>query len=214
MMKRMIISIATTAAMTVALNVYAVEPGLYLGLMLGPATNNGGNEYAQKKGGGTTLVTPRSQQFGTRLYLGYKMNQYAGYEVGLDYFSKFKYDTKNVTTCNNPNANVKAFDFLVKGTWSFYDSFDVFGKAGAAFTYVTSSGSLNPDQSMSCGVTNRQSQFKPALAIGGSYDLNENWVMDLTWSRILVGGILKNIDTYQIGISYHFVDTHCGQFLC
>lgn len=203
----------TTAALIAAFNVYAVAPGFYMGLMLGPASNTGSTTQAQKVGGGTTIVTPSTKQFGTRVLLGYKLNQYAGYEFGLDYFTKIKYDSKDVPTCNTPSATLKAFDFLAKGTVPM-GSFDVFGKAGAGFMYDTTSGSLNPDSTKSCGKSQRQTRVRPVLGIGASYDFTQNWVMDLSWTRYLVGGTIKNMDHYAVGVSYHFVDTYCGQFLC
>lgn len=213
-MKRLIITITAMTTTIATLSAYAVAPGFYMGLMLGPATNGSGDVQAQKQGGGTTLATPRSSQFGTRIYMGNKMNDYVGLELGLDYFTKIKYDSKNVETCNSPNATVKVVDFLVKGDYSLGTYFDVFGKAGAGYVYDTTSGSLNPDPSKACGVTKRDGHVRPILAVGGSYDLNQNWLFDLTWTHILVGGTIKSVDHIAIGVTYHFVDIYCGQFLC
>lgn len=214
MIKRIIVSAATVSTLTIAMGVSAVAPGFYMGLMLGPATNTASEQQAQTVGSGTTLVTPRTKQFGTRLYLGNKMSQYAGYELGIDYITKINFDTKNVTTCGSPSASMRAFDFLGKGTLPIGSAFDVFGKAGVGYMYTTTSGSLNPDPTRSCGRSKHQGQVRPIFAVGASYDLTQNWVSDLTWTRYMVGGTIKNIDAYSIGISYHFVDTYCGQFLC
>lgn len=215
MIKRLIISTVSVATVTAAMTASAVAPGFYMGVMLGPASNTSGNQQAQKAtGGGTTVVTPRTKQFGTRLYLGNKIGQYAGYEVGFDYFTKINYDSKNVATCGGPNASAKGIDVVAKGIIPVSSSFDVFGKAGAAYMYTTTSGSLNPDSTKSCGASKHEGQVRPVVAIGGSYDLTQNWVADLTWTRFMVGGTIQNIDAYSIGVSYHFVDTYCGQFLC
>ena len=49
-------------------NTYAVAPGFYMGLMTGPATNNGGEQQAQVQGSATTTTaTPKSTQIGTRI---------------------------------------------------------------------------------------------------------------------------------------------------
>lgn len=214
MIKRMIISAVAATSFLATMTASAVAPGFYMGLMLGPASNTSGDQQAQKVGGGTTLVTARSGQFATRLFLGNKLNQYAGYELGIDYLTKIKYDSKGVNTCNGPNASMRAFDVLVKGTLPLGSSFDVFGRAGAGYMYTTTSGSLNPDQSKSCGASKHEGMVRPIVGIGASYDLTQNWVADLSWTRFMVGGTIQNMDAYSVGITYHFVDTYCGQFLC
>ena len=47
--------------------------------------------------------------------MGYKVNQYAGVEGGLTYFSGINYDTKGVQTCSGTNVRVRDFDILGKG---------------------------------------------------------------------------------------------------
>ena len=39
-------------------------------------------------------------------------------------------------------------------------------------------------------------------------------VVDVSFNRVMAGGIAKNVDFYALGLSYHFVDVYCGQFLC
>src|SRR5579862_5093030 len=84
--------------------VYAVAPGFYMGLMAGPATNSAGNQQVEVSKGVTTTAKPRSNMFGSRLYLGYKVNQYAGVEGGLNYFSTVRFDTGSVHTCSGVEA--------------------------------------------------------------------------------------------------------------
>ena len=105
-----------------------------------------------------------------------------------------------------------------------------YGKAGVAATYLTTPGGLNitpysvrpaPTKSnpaavkiTNVGSNSYKTQLNPAFALGISYDLDQSWQMDLSWTRTLVGGAVGNMNFYALGFSYHFVDVYCGQFLC
>lgn len=204
---------ATTAA--VAFNSYAVGPGFYMGLMTGPATNNGGTVYVQPSPGATSTVqaNPRSKQWGSSIYMGNKINQYASFEGGIDYFSTIQYSTKdNASTCSGLSVRNRDFHFVGKGELPI-NSFSVFGKAGVALVYQTVSGGFNTDNNQ-CGKNQYSNKFSPTFSIGAGYDLSQSWVADVSWTRIMVGGQASSVDFLGFGISYHFTDRYCGQFLC
>jgi opacity protein-like surface antigen len=195
---------------------YAVAPGFYVGLMEGPATNSAGTQQAQVSATTTTPATAKSNQWGSRIYMGYKINQYAGVEGGLNYFSTIRYDTKEVNTCSSVTARVRDFDVVGKADYPL-GSVDLFGKAGVAITYLTTSGALNPGSdpnNSSCGKSQYTTKYNPTFSVGASYDLSQNWVADLSWNRTSVGSAVGNVDFFALGISYHFVNIYCGQFLC
>jgi hypothetical protein len=58
------------------------------------------------------------------------------------------------------------------------------------------------------------SKIVPTFTIGAGYDFTQNWVMDFSAMTLLVGGNIKSVTMYALGLSYHFVDRYCGQFLC
>lgn len=226
-MRRRIKNIAFMTIMSGAImNTYAVGPGFYFGLMGGPATNDGSTVQAQVPSPPgstmtlTTPATPKSNQFGSRLFIGYQLNKYAGFEGGLNYFTGIKYDTKNVPTCSSAQARVRNLDGSVKGIMPFGNWFDVYGRAGVAVVYQATSGALNPGGynpitgEVECGKSTYLTKFRPTIALGASYALTQSWVIDAAWNRIMVGGIVKNVDFFGLGFSYHFVDRYCGQFLC
>lgn len=210
-------ALATFASLFV-INAYAVAPGFYMGIMGGPSTNNGGTIPIQTAVPPPAVVAgnPKSTQFGSRIYIGYKINEYAGIEHGLAYYSGIDYNTKGVETCSSAKARVRDIDLNAKGTYSFNNLFDVFGKAGVALAYQTTSGSLNPNLGPGavCGKSKYVTQFKPTISVGASYTMTQNIVIDGTWNRLMMGGTLGSIDMYALGFSYHFVDVYCGQFLC
>ena len=218
MIRRIFAKVLFTAAVTaISSSVFAVAPGFYIGAMMGPATNNGGIQPAQVTPTTTTPASPRSTQFGTRVFMGNKIGNYAAVEGGLTYFSSVNYNTYGVQTCSGTTARVRDFDVVAKGIFPITNAFDVFGKAGAALVYQTTSGGLNPVSSGTsgvCGQTQYKNNIRPTFSIGASYGINQNWVTDFSINRTNVGGILSNVTLYAIGISYHFVDIYCGQFLC
>ncbi|HEU5281839.1 MAG TPA: outer membrane beta-barrel protein [Gammaproteobacteria bacterium] len=204
----------TTLATT---NAFAVLPGFYMGLMLGPSTNNGNEVQAQTTSTppSTVTATPTSQQFGTRLYMGYKASQNWGAEGGLTYYSGITYDAGDASTCSSPNIRIRDFDIVMRGSYTFQNTgIEVFGKAGPALTYMSTSGCLNPQLDQECGKTTYSTQVKPTVSAGVSYDLTQNWVVDASWNRLFAASPVSSVDMYALGISYHFVDTYCGQFLC
>lgn len=211
--KKVLFTIVTSQC---AMSAYAVGPGLYMGAMFGPATNDGSTQQAQVLNSPTTVpANPKSNQFASRAFVGYQINRWAAFEAGLTYIPSVNFTTKgDVQTCGSTTMRVRDFELLGKGIVPFGNTFDVYGKAGVAYVYQSTGGALNPDLSEECGKTKYTSKFAPAVSVGASYALSQSWVTDISINRIMVSGILKNITTFQLGLSYHFVDRFCGQFLC
>ncbi len=193
---------------------YAVAPGLYMGLAAGPATANGSTQQLQVEGSPTTTPgNPKSSQFGSRIFVGYDINQYAGIESGIDYYSSIHYRTSDVTTCSSASAQVRDIDFEGKAQLPV-KMIDAYTKAGVAVTYITTSSDLNPVLSAHCGTSENLIKYRPIVTFGMSYDLSQNWVVDVSWTRLFINDVISSIDFYALGFSYHFVDKYCGQFLC
>ena len=191
------------------------DGGFYVGLMTGPATNTGGTVQAQMANStNTTPVTPNTNQFGTRIFLGNKLSRYAGLEAGMAFFSTIHYDDNGVDTCSSLSSRVRDIDVVARGSFPL-KSIELVAKAGAAAVYTTTPGPFySPPAGKTCGQSKNEIKFRPTMSIGLSYDLSPSWVLDTSWTRILVGGTISNVNFYGFGISYHFVDRYCGQFLC
>lgn len=208
-----------------AVNAFAMNNGFYMGIMMGSAGNSGGDVMAQKPTvnntfGGETPATPRSTQFGTRIFIGNQFNRYAAIEGGGTYFSTIQYNTKGVETCGGTSQRVRDLDVVGKGILPFAN-FSAYAKAGAALTYVTTAGGLNPtfdamsNPPVTCGSTSYKNKFSPTVSVGASYDLNQSWMVDASYNTIqLSSNGVNSVHLYAIGISYHFTDKYCGQFLC
>ncbi len=207
-------------ALTIATGLFvnqsmAVAPGLYVGAMVGPSRNSASSQYVQANNStALILATPKSNQVGARGYVGYKINPYAGIESGLNYYSSIQYDT-NTNACSSVQSRVTDVDIVGVASYPILNSFNVFGKGGAAFAYIQTSGAFYPTSPPNtCGNNSNVVRVRPTFSLGASYDFSQNWVADISWNRLMTYGITQNIDLYALGITYHFVDKFCGQFLC
>lgn len=215
--------LAMMMAIGIAGNVYAVAPGFYLGLMLGPATNSSQSQpVATSADGlppatGSVLANAKSTQFGDRFFLGYKMNQYTAFEGGFNFFSKIKYDTKGQEALSSPSVRVRDIDIMGRLSLPFQTVVDAFAEGGVGWTYITTNGSFPGN--VKPGTTDTYqgtfvTKFAPIVGVGATYDINQSWMLSASWIRLMAGGMASNIDFYGVGLSYHFVDKYCGQFLC
>lgn len=208
----MLISLLAMTATTYA----AQGEGFYVGGQLGYTNVKNNPKNLQTMSGTTVLVHPKNTGLGGRFFFGYNVNQYGAFETGWTYFAPSTYDPKNSTICGTPSIRQNSLDILAKGMIPFSSTnFDVFGKAGFAIVRNSMAGSLKNATVNPCGSTNgTTTTVRPVMAIGASYALTQNWIADLSWTRIFGGGTIKTSDLYALGIAYHIVDTKCGQFLC
>jgi opacity protein-like surface antigen len=237
-LKIMLASILVTEAM----QAYAIGNGFYLGMMAGPATNNVPSMQATKLYDfpnptpwpmapippGTTIANPRANQFGIRIFMGNQFNQFAAFEVGGMFWSSIRYNTRGIPIYGSADQRVRDIDVMIKGILPFR-SFNLYGKIGAAATYLTSGGTFNmtftplqlaPNSTAVIKYaklsvpTTYKFKFSPVYSVGASYDIDQSWVIDASLNGISVGNSIGNLMFYAIGISYHFTDKYCGQFLC
>lgn len=169
-------------------------------------------------------VSPSNSGYGMRLFGGYNLNNYFAMEFGYAAYgsSTYKIGTPvppliSGNPQNNPGVRTSAIDFVGKGAFSFW-VLNAFLKAGIAVGRQSESGSLvttysnAKQQYILASSTN--TTVRPTAAIGVGWDITPNWVAELTYSRIFGGSGFQTADMYGVGVSYHFVDIYCGQFLC
>ena len=193
--------------------VFAIASGFYIGAMGGTATNQATPQNAQLGNNSTVIVKPKSTQYGARGFVGYKFNSYTGMEAGVTYFSAIQY-SGSAAACTSPQSRIVGGDVVGVGTLPI-GNFGVFAKAGVAIINIFTSGAFyTPAPGNTCAGSQNNLRYRGTASIGASYDFNQTWVADISANRIMVAGIIGNVDFYALGISYHFVDLYCGQFLC
>jgi opacity protein-like surface antigen len=199
----------------------AVDTGFYMGAQVGATKQNNKTRTIVNNGEPALLtVKPSNTGIGERLFMGININKNAGVEWGFTHYGAATYKVPQTVACSNPSVNLNALDLEGKGMMNVSSSFSLFGKAGMSFARQTVSGSLaQSNQAITpCGGSGSSASsttsIKPLIGLGMSYDLNPNWVADVSWTRILGGGGIQAADFMGLGISYHFTDKYCGQFLC
>jgi len=189
---------------------FAMNNGFYLGAQIGRTNLNATEATAitgeKVKGTGTGISA--------RLLLtGVQFNPHAAMEIGYTYYAPAKYEV--LSNGVSPKTRLNAIDFVGKGIFPLANSgLSVFAKAGFALTRATSSGSLAKLDANGRYGSTTQTSVRPTLGVGVSYDITQNWQTDLSFMRVMSGGGINNADFIALGITYHFVDLRCGQFLC
>lgn len=198
---------------------YAAEEGFYIGAAAG-ATDQHNNSRTLLTNSDPAMVTvnPSNRGIGERFFMGYAINKYASFEGGFTHYGAASYKVPQTVACNNPTVNENGIDMEGKGTVPLAN-FGIFGKAGFSVIRQTLSGSLvaGSNSISPCGTgggSGATTSVRPLVGLGVSYDINENWSTDLFWTRVLSGGGIHAADFVGLGIAYHAVATHCGQFLC
>lgn len=257
MIKRMLLRLSGSAMlMGYALSAHAVAQGMYLGFATGPASNGASNANVTASTGNTLppgpcvpgpannqcqtpttfntvsfIGKPSSRQWGSRFFIGYMFNEWAGTELGFNFFSSVQYNVNlppGWTAAGSTNASVRDVDLNAKFAAPL-SMFDVYLRLGIAITYLTTGSGLNPPTTkrvpnqppgstplyyVAAGSSKYTTKYNPIIAIGASWDITQSWVTDISYSRLSVGGVVKNIDFIAVSLAYHFVDRYCGQFLC
>lgn len=203
---------------------FATGSGFYMGLQVGQ-TNLNNLEYNVNTGQPqppaavcdpndlttcrVVLTEPSNTGIGERLFLGAAMNQYVAFEFGLAAYAPSEYKPDVDGYSHEPNTREYAVDLVGKVMYPFR-SVTLFAKGGIAGVYKSSSAALLVPENESDGSV----YGRPLVGVGVSYDLTPSWVLDVSASRIIKGDNFENADFYAVGISYHWVDLYCGQFLC
>jgi len=192
--------------------VYAVAAGNYYGLQVGRSYLKNSDMVLPDDNGNEVLTRPSNNGFGARLYTGYQFNPYLGLEAGYTYYTPSYY---NIPNGKSPQSKIVAVDFVGRAITPSYYGFNAYAKAGVAIVEYTQAGLLAPNTT-NPGGPDGTNGFKPRpiIGLGIDYDFSQNWVVDISYSRILAGGNVPQANLLTAGFSYHAVDLYCGQFLC
>lgn len=192
---------------------HATGAGFYMGGQIGRSNlNNTNRDIATSTTPPIVNASPGNTGIGQRIFMGYYMSSYFGYEGGFTHYAPSIYNPSVSANNGSPNIRENGFDFVVKGMYPIKDSgVDVFAKGGVAMIKTSLAGSIAEGEGTTSG---SNLYIRPTATVGVGYDFTPNWVFDLSYSRVFKGGAFQNADFISFGISYHFVDTYCGQFLC
>lgn len=145
---------------------------------------------------------------GGRAALGYGFNQNFAVEAGYSYL----FNKPTATVSYQPlvagingydvesKLKTQIIDAFFKVQAPVADDFSLYAKVGADYM-------LN--QWKSDEANNHVNKFGPAFGVGAAYNITQNWVADLSWTRYI--GQIKinkdwqpNVDFLGLGIAYKF----------
>jgi opacity protein-like surface antigen len=222
------------AAMTNA--AYATAAGGYIGFTVGESnTHNktqnvqtGVSQVAPTTSSDPTTTTPpaavpvdpENTGMAGGFIIGYAFNPYAAFEFGYTHYASSTYNKPAGSQLQHDSTiNLNTIDIAMKGSVPF-KIVSIFGKLGLIEASASSSGSLqgvSVEPSGKVVTSGRQPSnnvLRPMYAVGVSYDITQNWVADLTYTTFTGSSGIQGADLLALGVSYHFVDLMCGQFLC
>jgi len=212
----------------IAANIFAIAPGAYVGVDFAQTdlnnlpfdVNSGTPQNAACFNSETDAevrancniapnVEPNNTGTGYKLYLGTAFSEYAAAEIGAAMYAPSQYEPQIAGYTHQPQTRTYSIDLMGKGMYPFM-SLNLFGKAGLAVVYKSSSEALLLPEEL-----DRSSiQARLKVAVGASYSITPKLAVNISGSRIFEGHNFEQADFYGIGFSYHFVSLYCGQFLC
>lgn len=183
---------------------YAILPGPYLGFQVG-MTNTHGKSITGNTGIPTGSPT-KSTGPGFRGYFGGDFNDYTGMDMGYTVYNNTIYSVNGV----NSETHTSALDIVGKVKYTLpWGGIGGYVKGGIAVMVVTYSPSLG---------IKHQVLPRPIIGLGFTYDITQKVSIDFSASRIFSHGssttAVQNADLISLGLSYHFVNEMCGQFIC
>lgn len=198
--------IAGAAILGCSSAVFAEVPGFYAGVQLGYGQQYISNPNLQSAVSSGLLATSSTSNSDTKgglaggADIGWQFNDYFGLELGYLYFpnSEFSSSATGVdsfinSTVNSANVTSKeqAIDLMLKGSIPFGACFGGYVKAGAAYVQNKLDFSATSSTATSSGVVTNtisgndtNNKVKPIAAAGFTYDINENVVVDLSYTYL------------------------------
>jgi hypothetical protein len=129
---------------------------------------------------------------------GYMANEHLGAELGWTFLPRFSHSTPSSgvvgAIAKGPISTHSVWGAwaVVKAVAPLAGGFSAFAKAGVGFRYMTiqwSNDSFQTGRNDAC-----VEEWRPILAVGASYDVNEDMSVSLQWMRFIGGS------SYSIGI--------------
>lgn len=220
MLKKIVLGIITTSSLVVAASsaTAAAKTGVYVGAQAGYGYSDlkdlSGDQTPSSLEGYT--VKTHKGGFDGRAYLGYRVNQYFGLEMGAEYLPHSNYELQLAGSAGSqPKITLDqyAFDLLAKAYIPFNDQFFAFGGAGAA--YVLNKYELTGGDIVEGSQSNDYKGYvRPKVTAGLGYNVNSNIALTVgyghifgnrTGSELLEGkrGVV-DINTFTAGVEYTF----------
>lgn len=163
-----------------------------------------------------SLTANKTNGAAGRIFAGYSFNKYLAAEFGYLYAGKTSTIGADLTTIDFDNKTIdvlhadlgkvrtQAFDLVGKVKAPIADTgLGVYAKLGAGYLMMKGQDNFSVYKS---------NKVDLVYGAGVSYDFNENWAMDVSWTRYNSGNTKvanldawqPNVDFYALGVTYKF----------
>ena len=137
----------------------------------------------------TPATTSKHKGFAWSTAIGYQFSKYLAVETGYIQFARQKVSLKGNPNYDSTTLTTDAVDLAVKGIYPISEQFSLFGKVGIAYL---SHKDVETTNSMNVITTSTNHHIVPLFAAGASYNISQNWAVDL-----------QGIVTPKSGVHYH-----------
>jgi OOP family OmpA-OmpF porin len=175
----------------------SIVSGPYVGGQIGQSHMNYSDTSYTGNTTGTGQNSADSNKGALRIFGGYNFTQFLAAELGYGYYGK--------PEIKHPSGNTQ--DFLQQGidldlriNIPLSYGLGIYAKGGANWIHR---GSLEPRSGYFADKP-ENSKIVPLGGLGVSYDINQTWSTDLSWTRSESSGDLPNLVFYGLGVTYKF----------
>jgi len=168
------------------------EHGIYVGGQIGYVhVDNSNAQYDWYQ-----ILLPIIEGTGSRLFVGYRINDFIAGEVGYNWIVNYKDTSSN----KDNHTKISAFDALAVGSLPFNTQWSGFVKAGFA--------EVDEDIKKARGSTVTYTKDKTSVTIemapGVSFHLTPKFSIDGSWTHFFGCGSLDSMDILGVGVTYTF----------
>lgn len=138
-----------------------------------------------------TDFVPFLSKAGSRMFAGYRFNDYLSAEVGYNAIVDGKTD-------GGLDYRIRGFDVIGKAILPLRFGFSLFGLGGGSYVQqdINNKG-LIPYKS-------DENKILPVFGAGAGFNFTESIAVEVSWMHTQGFGEIRNIDMYTLGFSYTF----------
>jgi len=192
--------LATTICALAVSNAFADDSsfskGAYIGAQMGESKMNyADTSYTRNSTGSNNDVDDKKGAM--RIFGGYNFTQYLAGELGYGYYGRPEFQHPSGNTQDLVQQGVDG-DLRINIPLNY--GLGIYGKGGLMWVHrgaLESRGGTFADKDASSKITTLG-------GVGLSYDVNQKWGADLSWTRTQENGDLPKMDFYAFGITYKF----------
>ncbi|MBU0456366.1 MAG: outer membrane beta-barrel protein [Pseudomonadota bacterium] len=176
--------------------------GFYVGVQPGYADLNYTKSWLTDQTGFTSVSSVDKNGFAGRVIFGFDFNRYFAAEASYIYLPDVKFNHIN-NTKTNKSFRQQGADLAAKLTLPFGKWAGMYGRGGMAWFHRSDiKGSF---YGVTANTKLDNEKFTPLLGGGFRVNFNENFSMDLAYTRYFKSGDLPATNFYGIGFMYKFI---------